>query len=119
MRQSIKSAIQTPAAALVLLGVLAGCQSGPSQAYHGGYHVGQNGVATGLAGSGATTGGYERTCRRAADRLSVPAPDRHDFIQGCVDGLNGRYRPAPTWTPDDPAVHAGIDLVRWELSLGT
>jgi hypothetical protein len=99
MRQSIKSAIQTPAAALVLLGVLAGCQSGPSQAYHGGYEDGQNGVATGLARSGATAGGYELTCRGAADSLSVPAADRHDFIQGCVDALNGRYGPAPTWTP--------------------
>ena len=90
MRQSIKSAIQTPAAAVVLLGVLAGCQSGSPQAYQRGYQDGQNGVATGLAGSGATTGGYERTCRRAADRLSVPASDRHDFIQGCVDALADR-----------------------------
>jgi len=90
MRQSIKSAIQTPAAALVLLGLLVGCQSGSPQAYQRGYHVGQNGVATGLARSGLTGGGYERTCRGAADRLSVPAADRHDFIQGCVDALADR-----------------------------
>jgi hypothetical protein len=90
MRQSIKSAIQTPAAALVLLGVLAGCQSGSSQAYQRGYQDGQNGVASGLAASGATAGGYVLTCRGAADRLSVPAADRHDFIQGCVDALADR-----------------------------
>jgi hypothetical protein len=90
MRQSIKPAIQTLAAALVLLGVLAGCQSGARQAYQRGYHDGQNGLATGLARSGATAGGYELTCRGAADRLSVPAADRHDFIQGCVDALADR-----------------------------
>jgi hypothetical protein len=90
MRQSIKSAIQIPAAALVLLGVLAGCESGSPQAYQRGYHDGQNGLATGLARSGATAGGYELTCRGAADRLSVPAADRHDFIQGCVDALADR-----------------------------
>jgi hypothetical protein len=90
MRQSIKSAIQTPAAALVLLGVLAGCQSGSPQAYQRGYRDGQNVVATELARSGATTGGYELICRGAADRLSVPAHDRHDFIQGCVDALADR-----------------------------
>jgi hypothetical protein len=103
MRQSIKSAIQTPAAALVLLEVLAGCQSGPSQAYQDG----QNGMATGLARSGATAGGYEFNCRGAADRLSVPAVDRHDFIQGCVDALNGRYGAAPSWTTssDRPQRH--------------
>jgi hypothetical protein len=90
MRQSIKSAIQTPAAALVLLGVLAGCQSGSSQAYQRGYQDGQNGVATGLASSGATAGGYELTCRGAADHLSVPAADKRDFIQGCVNALADR-----------------------------
>jgi hypothetical protein len=99
MRQSIKSAIQTPAAALVLLEVLTGCQSGPSQAYQRGYQDGQSGVATGLVRSGATARGYELTCRGAADNLSVPAADRYDFIRGCVDALNGRYGPAPTWTP--------------------
>jgi hypothetical protein len=90
MRQSIKSAIQTLAAALVLLGVLAGCQSGSSQAYQRGYQDGQNAVATGLARSGATAGGYGLTCRGAADSLSIPAADRHDFIQGCVDALADR-----------------------------
>ena len=90
MRQSIKSAIQTPAAALVLLGVLAGCQSRSSQAFQRGYQDGQNGVATALARSGATAGGYELTCRGAADGLSVLAADRNDFIQGCVDALADR-----------------------------
>jgi hypothetical protein len=102
MRQSIKSAIQTPAAALVLLGVLAACQSGPSQAYQRGYQEGQNGVATGLARSGVTAGGYEHTCRGAADSLSVRAADKHDFIQGCVDALNGRYGLAPTTSSGRP-----------------
>jgi hypothetical protein len=90
MRQSIKSAIQTPAAALVLLGVLGGCQSGSPQAFQRGYQDGLNGVAIGLARSGAAAGGYELTCRGAADGLSVPAADRHDFIQGCVDALVDR-----------------------------
>jgi hypothetical protein len=43
------------------------------------------------------------------ERVVTPLPDTYERQALRAEGLN----------PDDPAVVAAIDLVRWELSLGT
>jgi hypothetical protein len=40
-------------------------------------------------------------------------------VQSGVDDEEAKALRAEGLDPDDPAVRAGIDLVRWELSLGT